>query len=670
LTALLAGCGSDKIHQPDFGSPPDADLFNTGDGSGGSGYGYGPDSGSGGGDSGKEGGAVCPKSLRQCSELFTYPYGGETSVSLMGAFTAGGWATGVPMTLSGGEWQVKVPVPEGQPVQYKFLVDGTTWVLDPDNTDTADGGSGTTNSEKPGVTCKKYTCAEPPVPPPGVYDWRDAVIYYVFVDRFFDGDSSNNCSVAGVPSATNYKGGDWKGVTDKINSGYFNDLGANTLWITVPFKNADTYAGLGANGDTHYYSAYHGYWPTDYGSFEPCFGTGAELTALITAAHGKNLKILFDLVGIDVEISSSIYTGNTGWFYPNTSPAGNCICGDGCPYTTAGDPQICWFTDYLPHWNYTIGAALDYSVNGAVELIKNTGADGFRVDAVYQIDTSWFLALRSQIQSQIVATETPPQRFYMVGETYNFSDRGLIASFINPATMLDGQFDFPLRYQLVTAILLRTAGQGLDTLSSFMDGNDNYYGVDAVMSPFIGNQDLPRSIGLGEDTPVFTNPYDDGSSLAWSGQPTLPTALSAFQRLANAFALLFTNRGAPLIYYGDEIGMPGAGDPDNRRFMQWKGLTSNQKFLKDRVKTLLSIRAAHPALRRGVRATINVSPDIWVYSMTTSGDTVYVAMNRSDTDSTVMGLPSVPLNELVTTTTTTGPSFLVPARETRIFVTK
>jgi glycosidase len=665
LTVMFAGCGSDTINQKNYGSPPDADLFNTGDGGGGSGYGSGSGAGPTGGE---EGGPVpCPMSLEQCPEEFAYPYGGETSVSLMGAFTAGGWTTGAPMTLAGGEWQVTVPVPYAQPVEYKFLINGSNWVTDPNNPDTVTDSTGNINSVKGAITCKNPSCEEPPVPPPGVYDWRDAVIYYVFVDRFFDGDSSNNCNVSGVSSnATNYQGGDWAGVTQKINSGYFTDLGANTLWITVPFQNADTYAGVGVNGDSHYYSAYHGYWPTDLSAFEPCFGTQADLTAMITAAHANKLKILFDLVGVDVELQSSVYTSNTDWFWPNSSSGGNCICGDGCSYSD--DAQICWFAPYLPHWNYTVSAAQDYSVNAAVQLIKNTGADGFRVDAVYQIPNSWFLALRSQIQSQIVATETPQQRFYMDGETYNFSDRGLIASYVNPATMLDGQFDFPLRYQLVTSILLKQ--QGMDALATFMDGNDNYYGVDAVMSPFIGNQDLPRSIELAQDTPLFTNPYDDGSSLAWSGQPTLPTEMSAFQRLANAFALMFTNRGAPLIYYGDEIGQPGAGDPDNRRFMPWSGLTSNQQFLYGRMKTMLAIRAAHPAFRRGIRATINVSSDVWVYSMTTTGDTVYVAMNRGDTDTTIVGLPSGSLNELITSATATGPTFLVPARETRIFVTK
>ena len=62
--------------------------------------------------------------------------------------------------------------------------------------------------------------------------------------------------------------------------------------------------------------------------------------------------------------------------------------------------------------------------------------------------------------------------------------------------------------------------------------------------------------------------------------------------------------------------------------MPWSGLSANQTYLHDLVKTLASLRAAHPALRRGRRQTLSVDADLWVYSMTTTGDTVYVAINR------------------------------------------
>src|SRR5438477_7663718 len=134
------------------------------------------------------------------------------------------------------------------------------------------------------------------------------------------------------------------------------------------------------------------------------------------------------------------------------------------------------------------------------------------------------------------------------------------------------------------------------------------------MSTFIGNHDLPRIIHLAQNNPLWGDQASDGKNLAWNGQPGLVAEREAYERVANAFGVLYTNRGAPLVYYGDEIGMPGAGDPDNRRFMQWSGLSPNQTFLQDRMKKLGEIRNKHPALRRGTRTTLESNADVWAYS--------------------------------------------------------
>jgi glycosidase len=190
------------------------------------------------------------------------------------------------------------------------------------------------------------------------------------------------------------------------------------------------------------------------------------------------------------------------------------------------------------------------------------------------------------------------------------------------------------------------------------------------MSTFVGNHDLPRSIHYAEDTPVWSNSADNGKGQAWSGQPQTSTNPRAYERLANAFAVMLTNRGAPLIYYGDEIGLPGAGDPDNRRMMQWSGTTADQQNLYARVKALTTIRAAHGALRRGSRQTLFADADLWVFSQTTSGgdpqpETVYVAINRSDADRTTTAIPGQ-VTELITNVAASG-TITIPARQTRIF---
>jgi glycosidase len=677
-TWSLPGCGSDQTNNKDFGQPPDAGLFNPGNG-GSDGYGSG----------GAVTPFVCPPELKRCSHTFTYPFNNETSVELRGDF--GGpdtWVTGKPMVHQGAVWTVDVNVPYNAPVQYKFFLNGTTWTYDPAQKNSTDANQNT-NNVFDGATCDPAICEEEGALPPGVYDWRDSVIYFTFVDRFFNGDPSNDCDINGVSGGTksiaNYQGGDWAGITQKINAGYFTDLGVNTLWVTVPFDNPNV-TGQGVGGDTHQYSGYHGYWPKIDSSnpatlaAEECFGTLTDLKALVTAAHAKGLKVLFDYAMVHVHNSSALYQAhqNDGWFWPNNNGSGgDCICGQGCSWDDPVQQKQCWFTSYLPHWNYTTAAARDYSVTNAVEWVKQTGVDGFRADAIKHVDISWLTTLRARIASDVLATQTPQQRFYMVGETYDFGNRDLIKSYVDPATKLDGQFDFPLRAQVVSNVIMRLGS--MSDLANFMNSNDYYYGANAVMSTFIGNHDLPRIIHLAADNRIWgDNQGADGKDRAWANQPGLVAELSAYERVANGFAVLFTNRGAPLVYYGDEIGLPGAGDPDNRRFMQWPGssqlnsaaLTANQQFLHDRVAKLLDIRAKHPALRRGVRTTISTTNDVWVYSRITTGDTVYVAINRGDTDQSISGLPTGQLDELVTGTVANGPNTSVPARQTRIFVAK
>ncbi len=676
LAALLAlgavslpACGDATPSNKDFGQPPDPNKFNPGLGGGGDGYGSG--------NSGAP--FVCPDELRTCTHDFTYPAKTETSVEIRGDF--GGpdtWQTGVAMKKEGALWKATVTVPFGKPVAYKFFVNGTTWLHDPGQPTEVDS-NGNTNNVFAGKKCEPSGCSEQGALPPGVFDWRDATIYFVFVDRFANGSPANDCNISGVSggnkSIANYQGGDWAGVTQKINEGYFNDLGVNTLWVTVPLENADV-GGVGVGGDNHTYSGYHGYWPkldSDNPAAlasEKCFGSLQDVKDMVTAAHAKGLKVLYDYAMVHAHATSGVFANHADWFWPNNNGrGGNCVCGEGCSWDALPDRERCWFTGYLPHWNFTNAAARNYSVSNAVEWVKQTGVDGFRADAIKHVDISWLTDLRARIKSDVLAAQKPPQRFYMVGETYDFGNRDVLKAYIDPTTKLDGQFDFPLRRLAVEAVLMRTTK--MSDLAAFMASNDYFYGASAVMSPFLGNHDLPRIIHLAANTRLWGDDQGSGGKdRAWQNQPTIPKEREAFERLANGFALLFANRGAPLVYYGDEIGLPGAGDPDNRRFMQWTGLDANQTFLRDRVKKLLSIRNGHPALRRGTRTTIQVDDDTWVFTRQTAGDTVYVAINRSDSDKQATGLPGKALDELVTGAGATGPTVTIPARQTRMFVAK
>src|SRR5206468_4244362 len=140
------------------------------------------------------------------------------------------------------------------------------------------------------------------------------------------------------------------------------------------------------------------------------------------------------------------------------------------------------------------------------------------------------------------------------------------------------------------------------------------------------------------------------------------------ERMALGYALLFTSRGIPLIYYGDEIGLAGAGDPDNRRFMPWGTPSAGQSGLSAKIAKLAQIRAAHSSLRRGDRTTLGSDADSWAYKMVDGADVVTVVMNRSDSAKSVGGLPGHALTDEMTGDMLTGPTVSVPARSFRIFV--
>lgn len=480
------------------------------------------------------------------------------------------------------------------------------------------------------------------------------MIYFVLVDRFRNGDPSNDVSVPGVEDPADFHGGDLAGVMEAIEEGYFEDLGVNVLWLTAPFDNA---GGAWLGDDGRNYSAYHGYWPDDLETIDARVGDEALLRATIDAAHARGLRVILDYVMNHVHQDSPLYAEHTDWFWPLDDGGGACVCGEGCGWDPP-DGLRCWFRPYLPDFDFRNQAARWWSVSNAVGWIKRTGADGYRLDAVKHIETSWVTDLRARVGAEV---EVGDGVFYLVGETFT-GDRGLIGSYVDPVTRLDGQFDFPLRAEVVRTVLMRQGG--MDGLAAFLDGNDGFYAPGAVMGTFLGNHDLPRLIHLAEDVPQFGE-WDSGKARGWSDQPSLPDDPDAFERAFVAYALLFTTRGAPLVYYGDEIGMAGAGDPDNRRPMQWSGLGAEQERLRERLAALAAIRAARPALRRGGRTTLGATGDVMVYRMSDGADEVIVALNRGDGDAATIGVPDGTWQELLGGESVVAP-FTLPPRSAAI----
>jgi glycosidase len=471
-----------------------------------------------------------------------------------------------------------------------------------------------------------------PKPPP-VFDWRDGVMYFVLLDRFRDGNSSNNNPVPNVTQSTNFQGGDLAGLLGKIKDGYFTDLGVNVLWLSSPVDAPDgKYPGRnGPNPDGHEYTGYHGYWPRDLTKVESRLGDMALLKEVINEAHKRNIKVLVDYVMNHVHDTSPTYTQNRSWFWSKDKPGGgNCLCGDGCSWETEPETLRCWFDPFLPDFDFTKQAPRDFSVENAIWWIKETGIDGFRLDAVKHIQMAWLTQLRSRVKGEIV--KSGGSRFYMVGETFS-GDKNVIKKFVDADTKLDGQFDFPLRVAMVKTILMRQ-GSFAD-LDNELKSSASFYGASSIMSNFIGNHDIPRPIHFAEDQPMWDNVWANGKERGWDNTPSAPNSDSAYERLQIGFTVLFTIPGIPLIYYGDEVGMPGAGDPDNRRFMQWDNYQPRQTKLRDHITKLAKLRAQHSCLRRGNRTTKKADNNVFVYEMSDAQCTLTIAINRTDSTQSV-----------------------------------
>ncbi|MBI4511734.1 MAG: hypothetical protein HY698_19025 [Deltaproteobacteria bacterium] len=590
-----------------------------------------------------------------CAEVATCTHeiswsGTATTVELRGDFAPDAWKVGIPMTRDGDRWVARLDNrADGEAFEYKLLIDGTTWIVDPANPRGVPDGYVGTNSVA-WVSCDDC--------PRATFDWRDAVIYFVLVDRFFDGDITNNDPMDGVLDPANFQGGDLAGVLAKLRDGYFAELGVNALWVSCPLKNAD---GVGVGDDGRDYTAYHGYWPTDLERIDPRIGDEELLAELVEVAHDAGIRVVLDYVMNHVHEESALWSAHPDWFHPAPG-SGGCVCGEDCSWNTVPDRLRCWFGSYLPDFDFGVMAARNWSTRNAITWARRLGLDGYRLDAIKHVADSWITELRRRLAA-LVQVEGAP--FYLVGETLS-GDRELIRSYIDPATRLDGQFDFPWRAKVARALLRREGT--LTELMQFLDDNDGFYGAGSVMAPFLGNHDLPRAIHLAEDPPLF-DIWDTGKARAWTNQPSTPTDPEPYERLALAFTLLLTTPGAPTIYYGDELGLPGAGDPDNRRAMGWDGWTAEQQWLRDRVALLAQLRRTNEPLRRGRRVTRGSSTDAAVYAMVSGADRIWVALNRADEARPAPGLDDGTFRDLLTGDIVRTPLFLAP-RSARVLVPK
>jgi glycosidase len=440
------------------------------------------------------------------------------------------------------------------------------------------------------------------------FDFRDGVLYFAFTDRFRNGNASNDNMVSGVDPRANYFGGDFAGIRAALDEGWFDALGVRSLWVSPPMPNPD-HGEIGVDG--RMYSGYHGYWPTASNTTQSRFGSPDDFRMLVKTAHQHGIRVIVDVVLNHLHKEHPLYQMHAadGWFNGD----GSCVCGgNNCDWTTHA--LDCWFTNYLPDLDYRNFDALTTMIDDALYWAVDVDVDGFRVDAVKHFQHAATRRLRSKLHDDLEHAAT---LYYLVGETFD-GDRGLINSFIGP-TELSAQFDFPLYFAVRDTI---GGGGSLRNLEAAAVASDQAFGS-APMSPFVGNHDVPRFVTQAAGMVV-----GDGKDQAWNSPPGTPPP-DAYQKLRLALAYVLTQPGVPLVYYGDEIGMPGTADPDNRRPMKWSNFTGDEQATLDLVQKVGRARVELLALQRGNRITLWVDDDLYIYARVMGSFVAVVAINRS-----------------------------------------
>ena len=449
--------------------------------------------------------------------------------------------------------------------------------------------------------------------------WHDAVIYQIVVDRFFDGDARNTAPLAtpGLDRRADYQGGDLAGIRQKLREGYFDRLGVTALWLSPLYPGPD-HAEREFPAPNRLYSGYHGYWPVEPRAVEPRFGTMAELKALVAEAHDRGIAVLLDFVANHVHEDHPYAREHPDWFGTLELPNGelNLRRWDDYRLTT-------WFEPYLPSFDFA-GApdAVEQLTADAAWWLRETGADGFRHDAVKHVPNAFWRALTRRLRDA-VPRDAGQLPLYQIGET--FGSNALVGSYITPG-QLDAQFNFGL-YDAAIAALAR--GGPLSALADALDASQRAFGPLHLMGNPVDSHDKTRFLALVEND---VSPGQDDREPGWSDAPPRVDDPASYERLELALAYTLTTPGVPVVYYGDEVGMTGANDPDNRRFMVWDGLSPEQLAHRDAVARLIRLRRDTPALRTGTVETLYADDTAWLFRRTAPGSDVLVALNTGDAD--------------------------------------
>jgi neopullulanase len=441
------------------------------------------------------------------------------------------------------------------------------------------------------------------------------VMYLIMIDRFADGDPSNNEPIYDRKNKFYYHGGDLQGVINHLP--YLKDLGVTAIWLTPWYDNYDRLNQIELKEDKPS-TGFHGYNPQDFYTVEAHFGNHAKLRELVETAHRSGIKIIQDEV-----------MNHTGPYHPWVDDPPTPTWFNGTRRThlnnafqtwTLHDPRAVellkretmkgWFLDFLPDLNQDDPEVAHYLIQNTLWWIGTTGLDGIRMDTWQYVPNTfwrdWTKALKREFPNFKVVGEVKD------GDVVHTSFfQGGKVRFDGVDSGLDSLLDFPLFYSIRHAF---AEGKAIDEIPKTL-AKDYLYNNSEILVTLLGG-------------------HDDGRFMSESG------ATIAGLKLANAFVL--TTRGVPQLYYGDEIALEGGDEPstrgdfpggfagDKRDAFTAGGRTKDEQELFEFIRRLTTLRRELAPLQTGSLVNLYVSERQYAYARTLRNSAVVMVFNNDD----------------------------------------
>ncbi|HEY9850179.1 MAG TPA: alpha-amylase family glycosyl hydrolase [Leptolyngbyaceae cyanobacterium] len=433
-------------------------------------------------------------------------------------------------------------------------------------------------------------------------EFRQETIYFIIVDRFNDGDPTNNKGPNPElfdPTRTRwgkYWGGDLPGIIDKLD--YLKNMGITAIWLSPLFEQVE-----------HLqleFAAMHGYWTKDFKRINPRFVGSGESTSLyscnvfsrlIDEMHKRGMKLILDIVcnhsSPDVNghkgelyddgvLIADFYNDTNNWYYHNGEITNE---QDDWQRLYCELSGLATFNESNPDYrNY---------IKSAIKQWLDKGIDALRIDTVKHMPTWFWQEFMSDMQ-------THKPSVFAFGE-WGFCNPldGKSVKFSNETGM--SILDFAL-CNAVQAALAKNSEGGFHLIQNVLD-LDYVYDRATELVTFIDNHDMPRFQTLNPD-------------------PAL---------LRLAINLIMTSRGIPCIYYGTEQYLHndtnGGHDPYNRPMMEkWD---TNTQIYQD-LQLLSKLRRINPAVSLGSQVQKYLTPDVYCYVRRYRDSRCFVGMNKGN----------------------------------------